>query len=44
LTLNLVEPQFDPPQLRSEGGCNHLMPELIVEPDSTGGKHQKKKS
>jgi hypothetical protein len=29
-------------QLRSGGGQNHLMPELILEPDSTGGESKKK--
>jgi hypothetical protein len=31
-----------PPQLRSGGGWNHLMPELTPEPDSTYGENQKK--
>jgi hypothetical protein len=29
-------------QLRSGGGHNHLMPKLILEPDSTGGESKKK--
>jgi hypothetical protein len=37
-------PEFDPPQLRSGGRWNHLMPELTLEPDKTGGERQKKKN
>jgi hypothetical protein len=31
-------------QLRSGGGHNHLMPKLILEPDSTGGESKKNKN
>jgi hypothetical protein len=36
-----VEPQFDSSQLRSGGGWNYLMFELIPEPDSTDSERKK---